>query len=287
MYGWRPDLEDGQNVASITHPVICTGAADGIPAAYDVPPDQWTQDDQGGWPFCHAHMRTGAEELLAWKLTGKAPSYSRYYAAITDMRQDGDDSKPEGASIKGSMIAATRTGCALESTKAYPALWAPSGQNQGRWMNSVYSNTIGSETQASAKLHHIKSLSPAIRSYDQMKAMAISGRYVFAFGLYWTESLSSLQKVSVCTDSRSSGSVLGGHAVLSFGWITKNGDLWFKLQNSHFGWGVDRRVAFSPKWWDSTLRLTQFGMFGISDIALDDYNPQPASLSLAEPSITL
>lgn len=271
-FGWKPEFECLHDVSRITSSARVSVSAADVPDNVDLA--NWIQDDQLQLPFCHAHMRTGCEEILQQLVTGDVIQYSRYYAAITDMRQDGDDRYPEGASIKGSMLAAIKTGAALETLMPYL-------QNERQ-----YSNKIKDVVTANALNHHIKSMTDAIRSYDEMLALLITGRYVIAFGLDWTTDLANLKNVTKC-DHTTSGGILGGHAVLSFGWTTVNGSKWPYLHNSHLGWGVRRRVAMCPQWWDRILSRSRFGAFGISDIALDDYTPKPRDLSFSERPIKL
>lgn len=272
-YGWKPEFEDRHDVTAITSDARCSASDAPIPEEYDIP--SWVQDDQRARPFCHAHMRTGAEELLAFLATGDLISYSRYFAAITNMRMDGDDRFEEGASIKGSCLSAIKDGACLESLKPYLK------------DNERYSNRIDPEVVKNAKLHHIKSMTKSIRSYDEMDSLMITGRYVIAFGLDWTQELAAIRGVDVHDAAPGRSGILGGHAVLAFGWTTRKGSRYHKLHNSHDGFGVKRRVAMSPKWWDVTLKNSRFGAFGLSDIALDDFTPVPRPLSFKKKPIQL
>lgn len=276
-YGWKPENEHLHDLSDITHSVACSvDPGEKVPDNLDLP---WMQDDQLGWPFCHAHMRSGAEEILAGLQmdNGKFPSYSRYFAAITDMREDGDDRSPEGASISGSIRAAIRWGDPNEDLFPYPP-----------YDPRRYSNQIPASVVAAAKAHKLKSVSPRVQSYDQMIGMAKSQRYVFLIGLFWTEGMAALRGVETSQGtSPFSGGVLGGHAVLSFGWKKVGGDLWPILHNSHNGWGVRRRVALSPKFWDRVLQDPTFGVWGASDIELTDFTPVPREYSFKEKGVAV
>lgn len=276
-YGWKQENESLHDLTVYRHSVICSVGSDvPVPDVLDLP--DWMQDDQLSWPFCHAHMRTGISEILAGLAMndGTFPKYSRYFAAITDMKMDGNDSRPEGASIGGSLKAAIRWGDAAEELMPYP------DPERVR-----YSNRISDAVFANAAAHKIKSLSPLITSYDQMISMAKSQRYVFGIGIPWTTGLANLQGVSDNDGRATSGGVLGGHALLSFGWKKIKGDLWPFLHNSHNGWGIKRRVAMSPKWWDSILKNNYFGVWGVSDIELTDFTPKPRKYDFKSKGIML
>ncbi len=277
-FGWKEENESLHDVSALEHSARCMVSASDVPDTVEC---SWMQDDQGPLPFCHSSMSTGAGEILAGMATAEPgkppvfPQYSRYFSAIMNLRQDGDDRYPDGASIRGAMLAAIK-GLALESLMPYLK-----SSNQ-------YSNRIPESVQANAKLHRIKSITPPIRSYDEMNAIMPSGRYVMAFGLQWTQGLANLRNVRTCPNL-TGGQVLGGHAVLSSpSWITQGGDKWYALDNSHNGWGLKRRVFMSPQWWDWMLRRSgQYGAFAASDIALDDFTPKPRDFSFAKPLITL
>ncbi len=82
----------------------------------DNPLDWMILQSQSIYPFCHAHMRTVAEEFLYFLVSGgKYVQLSRRFASITDMRQDGNDSSPAGASIPGSVLASRDFGNIPES----------------------------------------------------------------------------------------------------------------------------------------------------------------------------
>lgn len=216
------------------------------------------------------------EEVLCLLGTKKQMQFSRYYAAITDMRMDGDDSRPTGASISGSLRSAIKDGACLDVLQPYLA------------DTDRYSNSIPALALADSKQHHVKSLTTQIRSYDQWKSLALTGRYVLGFGLDWTEGLASLRGVRQYANQSLGGSVLGGHAVASTPrWITVNGDKWFPLDNSHDGWGVDMKCFMPPKWWDRILSTSRFGAWASSDIAIDDLAPQPIEFDFSEPDLLL
>lgn len=274
FFGWEPENEEQHTtaVASYQARAICS-APDVIPDTFDF---TWIQRDQRRRPFCHAHMRGGMEEVLCLLGTRKQVQFSRYFDAITDMRMDGNDSRPAGASISGSLRGAIKFGSCLNNLMPYLK------DNEG------YSNRISTECMADAAHHHIASITTQIRSYDQWKALAITGRYVLGFGLDWTEGLAALSGVRQWNNQPLGGSVLGGHAVMSTPrWITVNGDKWFPLDNSHYQWGRDMKCFMPPKFWDRILGNSRFGAWAASDITLDDISPQPIDFNFDEPDLLL
>lgn len=273
-FGWEPEQEPQHNkeVASLQAAAICS-VPDVVPATFDFP---WQQRNQGRWPFCHAHMAGGMAEVLCLLSTKQQVQFSRYFTAITDLRMDGDDSHAAGASISGSLRARIKYGDALDAKKPYLK------------DTDNYSNKISQDALADSTHHHITSLTSQIRSYDQWKALATTGRYVLGFGLDWTEGLANLRGMATYAGSSLGGSVLGGHAVMSTPrWITVKGDLWFALDNSHLGWGKGMRCFMPPKFWDRILGTSRFGGWASSDIALDDIAPKPIEFDLSEPDVLL
>lgn len=273
-FGWEPELEvqHFSAVTSLEAAAVCQSAGT-VPAKFDF---TWVQRGQRRRPFCHAHMSGGMAEVLCLLSTAKQVQFSRYYSAITDMRMDGNDSRPAGASIGGSLRARIKFGDCLDRLKPYLS------------DNEQYSNKISDVCTDDATHHHIKSLTSQIRSYDQWKALAITGRYVLGFGLDWTEGLAALKGVGQYCNQPLGGQVLGGHAVMSTPrWITVNGDLWFPLDNSHDGWGMQMKCYMPPKFWDRILSGSRFGAWASSDIALDDMAPQPIDFDFSEPDLLL
>lgn len=272
-YGWNPDLES-QHDAEIAK--VSTGfgvlncaapAAEAIPLNLEI--DWFTQDDQGAWPFCHAHMRAGIEEVLYWLTTkGKVKQASRLYDAITDMRMDGNDSSPEGASIGGSLRAAIKDGWCEETILPYPPLYPQDG------IGRHYSNKIPETATEDSKHRHIKSIVPGIRTYKDVDAALVSGRTAVGFGMNWLSGWGQIRGVGT-VNSTPSGRNLGGHALFFFGWRTISGLRYPILHNSHNGWGIKRRAAIHPHVVDDILAHSQFGAFAVTNIEIDDPIPQP------------
>jgi len=257
--GWLPELEEQHEVAiaEISAPAPVCSAGD-IPKELDV--SWFTQQDQGLWPFCHAHMRTACLEYLYWVATrGQVTQYSRRFAAITDMRMDGDDSRPNGASIGGSMRASQKYGEALEELLPY-------------FGDTGYSNRIPENVMANADAHRIRSLAPACRSYEAMDAALTSGLVALALGFDWTTGWDDL-KGAEYLDDMPRGRVRGGHALAGFGWRTRGGERWYALHNSHPQWGVARKCYLSPRVWDRLLKESRFGACLVSDLELKDALP--------------
>jgi hypothetical protein len=269
-YGWKEENETLHNVDDLRHSVVCLGASD-VPDDLDI---DWFQDDQGAQPFCHAHMRTGAAEILAGLKMGEFPQYSRYFAAITDMFMDGDDaSTPQGASIGGSLRASIKYGEALEKLMPYE----PDPRR--------YSRHIDPPVLTDAQQRGLVSLSPKINDYATMMSLMTSGRYVIGFGLKWTTGWANLRNVATAEGRSIGGQILGGHAVLFFGWKTIKGDKWPILHNSHDGWGVQRRCAIPPNFVDYILNGSIYGAWGMSDIKLNDFTPAPVDFNFRKKGI--
>lgn len=274
FFGWEPKQEHQHNsaVASFQAKAVCD-VPSSVPDTFDF---VWKQRNQRRRPFCHAHMRGCVEEVLCLLATKQSLQFSRYYAAITDLRMDGDDRHAAGASISGSLRSAIHDGACLDSIKPYIA------------DDAQYSPNISDLAVADATHRHVKSLTSQIRSYDQWKALALTGRYVLGFGLDWTEGLAALRGIRQYAGSSLGGAILGGHAVASTPrWITVKGDKWFPIDNSHDGWGVDMKCFMPPKWWDRILSTSRFGGWASSDIAIDDMAPQPIDFDFSEPDVLL
>lgn len=279
--GWAPEHEPKHThrLSDFTPIAMCAAPAT-IPDIHEL---NWVQDEQGPTLFCHSHMSTGMLEcldLLAQGDGGKVRNFSRYFSAIMNMRQDGDDSQMAGASISGSILVATEIGSPLEDLM--PWIWYDD-------QNHPYSNRIPAVALAGAMHHKLKSLIPNIRSYEEMDKWAVTGRAVMGFGMDWTTGMDSLRGVKFCSRTPP-GSYRGGHALTSsLSWITRAGERWYALDNSHLGWGdgESRRCYMSPGWWDHELAVSRFGAQIATDIEVDDINPQPRELSFAEPGIIL
>lgn len=279
--GWLPDKED-QHAAEIVKfsrgygAVTCDAPnPSDIPA--DLDPTWFIQKVQGVWPFCHAHMRAGIVEVLYWLATkGTVQDFSRYYAAIMDMRMDGNDSEPEGASISGSLRSSVKDGDALESLFPYPQLQPNGNVDIDAWCKQHYSNKIDATTVQDASQRHIKSVVPGIRSYANLDAALVTGRTAIGFGMTWTTGWDAIRRVDT-VKSFPQGRIRGGHALMFFGWRTIAGERWPLLHNSHDGWGIKRRAALAPAVIDRLLSNNQFGAFAVTNIELKDSNPQPQS----------
>jgi len=223
----------------------------------DMTVDWFTQQGQGSWPFCHAHMRTACAEFLYWLATkGKIVQYSRAFAAITDLRMDGNDSRAAGASISGSMRGSNKYGEALETLFPY----FPDGR---------YTNQIPANVTENASKHRIEKIIPNCRSYDQMDAALTTGLFALAIGFTWTTGWDDIRGQQFL-EALPGGRVRGGHALAGFGWVTRAGERWYGLHNSHPGWGVNMRAYLAPKLWDNLLRNSPYGANLVSDIKITD-----------------
>ena len=261
-FGWNPELE-AQHAAAIQAMTVsppCEAASGDIPETMD--PDWFLQDLQGPWPFCHAHMRTGMEEILAWLATHQVFQFSRKLAAVLDMRMDGNDSRPAGASISGSIRAGQKWGTCLEKDWPYYAT------NQ-----DAYTNKIPAAVMEKAGHFHITTVSPSIRTYQDLDRWNTSGRAVIGFGMDWTTGCDALtDKAQAAAIPR--GAYRGGHALLVFGWRTVKGERWPIVHNSQSNrWGVRRRCAWSPAIWNAVLSQSRFGAFAATNISMDDPAP--------------
>lgn len=255
--GWEPGNEEQHTdkmTAMIRAEMPCA-APSNVPAQMLV--EWFIQQSQLSWPFCHSHMRTANEEYLYWIATkGKVTQYSRAFAAITDLRMDGNDSRAAGASINGSMRGSNKFGNVLEDKFPY-------------FVNGIYTNQIPQSLLDEAKKHTIKTVIPNCRSYDQMDAALTTGLVGLALGFTWTTGWDSVRGVEFC-DRIPNGQVRGGHALAGFGWVTRAGERWYALHNSHDGWGKRMRCYLSPRVWDSLLKTSPYGACLVSDLELTD-----------------
>lgn len=260
--GWDPDKEDqhlpqmSSICAAIPSLSVMTAASE-IPDNFD--PDWFLQDLQAMWPFCHAHMRTGMEEALYFFAMKNYVQFSRRFAAITDMRMDGNDSQPAGASIGGSLRSAIKDGNGPESQLPY----FKDGER--------YSNVIPSSFQRTS---HIKSVVPGIQSYEDLDAAQTTGRAVVGFGMDWYSGFSNIGDAGTFDGNPFFGSYMGGHALFFLGWRKVGGDRWPLLHNSHPRWGgARRRVALSPRTCNLILKNNRFGVYAATDIETTDKAP--------------
>ena len=264
-FGWDPDKEQ---LHDLTPLLASISSLDTLTASSEIPddfdPDWFTQDLQGMWPFCHAHMRTGMEEWLYYLQVHNYVQMSRRFAAITNLRMDGNDKSPTGASIGGSIRAAVKNGNGPEQQLPY---FGPKGQDP-------YSNRIPASFQATS---FIKSVVAGIDSYKALDGALITGRAVVGFGMDWYSSFSNIGEIASFDGNPFLGSYLGGHAIFAGGWRTINGDRWPLLHNSHPRFGERRRVALSPKTWDRILKANRFGVFAATDIETNDETPASRS----------
>lgn len=267
LFGWNPDLEEqhAEAMSACTLELPC--AASGTPIPKDMDYDWFLQDLQFMWPFCHAHMRTGMEEILAFLRLHKVFQYSRRLASVLDMRMDGNDRAPAGASIGGSIRAGMKWGTCLESLYPYFPNIDPSQ------FSRTYSNQIPADVMASAGHIHIASVSPAIRSFADLDSWNTSGKAAIGLGIDWTTGWDALQGIEVL-DHVPGGTVRGGHALLIAGWKTVGGQRYPYLHNSQTDrWGKRRRIAIAPKVWDAILPRTRFGAYAATSIDMDDPAP--------------
>lgn len=274
--GWRHDIEDRVDLEGL---ILAEGRVPcSTPAESTIPDNldlEWfIQAVQGVWPFCHAFMRVGIFRILYWLATkGKVIDISEYYAAITDMKEDGDDSRPSGASIGGSLKASINFGEVLETLMPFPPLY-PSGNvsNYDAWCQQHYSNKISEAVKEDAKLRGIKSIVPGIRSYNDLDRALVSGRTVVGLGMDWTSGWDAVKGVDKVIHLPS-GRYRGGHALMVFGWKKIEGRRWPILHNSHESWGVRRRAAVSPETWNDILQRSRYGAYAVTNIALDEPEP--------------
>lgn len=264
--GWLEEEEHQhtEHLAPFTVPEFLCSAPASIPDTLDVP---FLQRTQGYTPFCHGFMRRFVEVCLAWLATnGQVYNFSPYYAAVGDMIMDGNASRPVGASIGGSLRASLSFGSAEEQYQSWPAIFNTENYARG------YNGKLLAPAQDNAKMHHMQSVVPGVRSYDDMDKALSSGACCMGYGLTWTTGFDALRGVTTA-DHVPGGTVRGGHAQAAFGWITKAGERWYYNHNSHDGWGVRNRIAYSPSMWDKILKNSRYGAFICSNIKLDDAKP--------------
>lgn len=262
--------EMAQLLAEIPNsPDLLCSAPTNIPK--DNPMDWFKQLSQFVYPFCHGHGRVACASGLYYIATqGKQTRFSRRFAAITDMRCDGNDKVPAGASIPGSMRAAGKYGEVEESEFEYFDCTVPPGGFRNNadinaFVSKHYSNVTPDNVVADAAKIKIQHFVPNLKSYDQMDAGLITGNYACFFGITWDAGLASLRGIEKATKVPS-GQVLGGHALATFPWKTFGQERWYPILNSHDGWGVNMRCYMPPSWWDWQIKNSPYGFYLVSDI---------------------
>lgn len=123
-----------------------------------------------------------------------------------------------------------------------------------------------SEAKRAAEAFRVRSVGD-IRTVQDLDNWLTSGAGWVVSGWLWTTGWSGLGGAEFL-EWMPGGRALGGHALAIGGWITRAGERWYGIHNSHGAeWGKNGRVWCSPHVMDSLIRGSQFGFKGISDMA--------------------
>jgi hypothetical protein len=259
--GWRGKAAEdlrwlNQTQSSLADLPRLGGAGENIPESID---HEWLElPEQHSMGSCRGHSGAVGATVCNWIDTGgEVLPLSRMYVYLTSQQADGLVGDV-GATIAGGIKAMSERGVPREETFPYP------GQ---------YSTHIPPAADAEAREHRILKHAP-MRSYDDCFRWLATGVGVLDFGILWTQELAD--NTSGVLD-RDRGRVLGGHAVLSFGYSRRvdrqdRKYLWFG--NWHGPqWGKNGRAEVAPALIDKWCRSPDCEVRGVSD--LEEYSVRP------------
>jgi hypothetical protein len=255
--GWN-EADEAQHSAALAklHAPLSVSAppATAIPDTLDT--SWFREEDQGAFNSCCGNANAGMGEYLHWIGTGgQVLQFSRRWMYIETKRLDGSLAADNGATISGGMLAANRVGYALEDLVPY---WKPGER---------YSPDIPGEAKArlDAATRKLRSVVD-LRSYDDLDRWLTSGAGGVLLGIDWTTGQQDFR--APLMDAEPGGRVVGGHALWIGGWVTRGGERWPYLHNSHRGWGIRSRTAVNPRIIDKWCRTSRFGVKGGSDLTV-------------------
>lgn len=257
--GWDESLEQqhAADLAKLHAPLAVSAPAAGdIPDALDT--SWFREEDQGAFNSCCGNANAGLGEYLHWIGTsGDVQQFSRRWMYVRTKHRDGTPGVDNGASISGGMLVAAEEGYALESLVPY---WKP-----GERYSPVIPNAVVAQRDAATrKLRSVVDL----RSYDELDRWLTSGAGGVLIGIDWTTGQSDFR--SPFMEFEPGGRSVGGHALWLGGWVTRGGERWPYMHNSHRGWGIRCRAAINPKIVDKWCRTSRFGVKGGSDMTVPE-----------------
>lgn len=262
--GWNP--EDEAKHAEAMRALTIRVSADlrpvgEVPERYDT---AWLRpENQGGTSSCCGHALSACGEgCYQIANRGEITQFSRRaayaWAKATDNSPANQDA---GATIGAAVIVANRIGFAPEALVP----WYPGGQFQPGVPNEA-------EAKRAAEAFRVRAVGD-IRNYDELDRWCTSGAGWVVSGWLWTTGWGGMAGQEFL-DFLPGGRALGGHALAIGGWITRGGERWYGIHNSHGAeWGTQGRVWCSPRVMDGLIRGSQFGFKGISDMASPEPRP--------------
>lgn len=261
--GWDEFLEamHADELAKLHAPLTVSA-----PASKDIPDTLDTswfrEEDQGPRNTCCGNANAGLGEYLHWVGTGgEVLQFSRRWMYVRTKIRDfntGMGGSPEvdnGASISGGMLVAAHEGYALESLVPY---WKPNE----RYSTAIPNAEAAAKDAATRKLRSVVDL----KSYDDVDRWLTSGAGGVLLGIDWTTG--QLDFRSPFMEFEPGGRSEGGHALWLGGWVTRGGERWPFMHNSHKFWGIRSRAAINPRIIDKWCRTSRFGVKGGSDLTV-------------------
>lgn len=259
--GYRIEIENHANLLATESPFVLTQRFSAPKAICHRP---WRRvKNQRRMGSCTGASRASGGEILNWiGSQGGLVQLSIMYCYLENQRACGLLGADQGATIDGSVRAATETGFALEETFPYP---------------DRYSTDVPRAALAEGRLHLIKSHS-VMRSYDDVFTWLASGVGVVLIGVPWLSGMTQVGPTMESSDLH--GSMLGGHAMLLEGYggpgsqpqVDRDGRPYLDLENSHdTSWGDGGFTLVSPRVVDHWIQ-SRGVLIGISDMTT--YSPR-------------
>lgn len=244
--GYRADLEDMANLIRTQNPFVLPEQPETFSAPASISHRGWKKiKNQGQVGRCSGASRASAEEILNWIATGEAITLSMDYCYAENQKYCGLYGQGDtGATIDGSMQAASATGVVLESVMP---------------QSPKYNPNVPAGAEDTGKLHVIKSHA-VMTSYDDCLKWLQTGQGVILIGITWTNALTQAGPRITADMGKGKG---GGHALVIEGYNEK-GDL--DMENS-WGttWGDGGWSMLAPEFVDWEIK-NGATFIGISDL---------------------
>jgi hypothetical protein len=262
--GWLPELEayHASAIAKLTKPLtVSAPPRSSIPAIFR---PRIQTESQGAINSCSGNALATAGEIVHYIASkGQMRQFSRRASYAWAKQLDGSDPRTDaGATISGAALVANRIGFTPEELVPY--------------YQGGYQPGIPNEQQAreAASPFRVRSITP-IKSYADLDRFCVAGAGAVVFGIHWLTGWDGLRGRAEL-DQIPGGRSLGGHALATGTWVTRNGERWYDVYNSHGPqWGSSGAILTAPHVLDYQIRNSPFGWMGISDMA--DVVPRPVS----------
>lgn len=222
-------------------------------------PSEWVPplavESQGRTNSCVGHSEAIACAHANYVKTREVVRFSRWFAYITAQKAGGFFGRDQGTSVQSALVAATNTGCCLESDCPFP---------------NDYNTSISSNAYTVAARHkHHGSTAYDCRDWDRMLQWITDRRSVI-IGTKWYAGQDACKGVE--TRATSSGAFRGYHARTLVGWKTVSGMIVPVVQNSHgTQWGIGGRAPVTRDQWEFWRQDPNFAAFGYNEI--DEVQP--------------